>query len=134
MARPGVWVCGIVAGNADGLSAIETFTIGIEASSYSQPVDALDVTIELGTGAVTITPSAVTEASANVEPRSWTTESQLRSRLQVLSPAERDEPFFSSVRVMAELLSQITFTLSRAVTSYFQLPFTFPSSPKLSSS
>jgi len=67
VARPGVWVCGIVAGNADGLSAIETFTIGVEASSYSQPVDALDVTIELGTGAVTIAPSAVTDASVNVD-------------------------------------------------------------------
>src|SRR5438067_10278852 len=42
--KPGVWVCGIVAGNAGGLSAIETFTIGVAASTYSAPVDALDAT------------------------------------------------------------------------------------------
>ena len=65
--KPGVWVCGIVAGNASGLSAIETFTIGVEASTYSQPVDALDATIELGTGAVTIAPSVITDASINVD-------------------------------------------------------------------
>lgn len=65
--KPGVWVCGIVAGNAAGLSAIEIFTIGVEASTYSAPVDALDATIELGTGAVTIAPSAVTDASVNVD-------------------------------------------------------------------
>ena len=65
--KPGVWVCGIVAGNADGLSAIEVFTIGVESSTYSAPVDALDATIELGTGAVTIAPSAVTDASINVD-------------------------------------------------------------------
>jgi len=65
--KPGVWVCGILAGNADGLSAIETFTVGVEASTYSAPVDVLDATIELGTGAVTIAPSMVTDASVNVD-------------------------------------------------------------------
>ena len=65
--KPGVWVCGIIAGNADGLSAVEVFTIGVEASTYSQPVDAIDATIELGSGAVTITPAASIDASINVD-------------------------------------------------------------------
>ncbi len=51
--RPGVWDVILTAGNADGASDPQLFTIGILATSVLPPVDAVDLTIDLGTGEVT---------------------------------------------------------------------------------
>lgn len=52
--KPGVYVFALTAINGDGESAPTVFTAGISPTTWTAPVDALDVILDLGTGIVTI--------------------------------------------------------------------------------
>lgn len=75
---PGVYDFALTAVNADGASTPVTFCMGIEATSALPPVDAVDLTVDLGTGEVT-TPYAATrkvfrgfgEGKKEVTPLFW---------------------------------------------------------------
>lgn len=51
---PGVYVFALTSLNGDGDSAPAVFTAGISPTTWTAPVDALDVILDLGTGLVTI--------------------------------------------------------------------------------
>jgi len=60
--------------NGDGPSTPLTFTLGIEATTALPPVDAVDATVDLGTGEVTVAyPSArkVSRNGVDVTPLFW---------------------------------------------------------------
>ncbi len=68
---PGVYNCGLIAGNDDGASDILKITIGIEAGGYGPPKDEVDLWIDLQTGIVTfsnVISAAVTPASEKDKP------------------------------------------------------------------
>src|SRR5687767_11748531 len=52
---PGVYEFGLLAGNADGISAIETYVLGIEATSALPSIDSADLTVDLDTREVSVT-------------------------------------------------------------------------------
>ena len=71
---PGVYDIALTAINGDGASTPVTFTIGIEASSSLPPVDAVDLTVDLGTGEVSTSfPSmrTIQRGDKTVTPLFW---------------------------------------------------------------